>query len=121
VILLVAQCAAAGTVFDETAELGWLAWSRFLTLGDGPRCRFEPTCSRFARDAVRRDGPWGVPLGLDRLARELNWVAYPDSEDGVHHRDLLADHPSVLASLTGCRRQRALGAELCTLPPEEAR
>ena len=36
----------------------------------GPACRFEPTCSRYAIEAVQRHGPVRGPwLSLKRLAR----------------------------------------------------
>jgi putative membrane protein insertion efficiency factor len=36
----------------------------------GPACRFEPTCSRYAIEAVQRHGPVRGPwLALKRLAR----------------------------------------------------
>ena len=36
----------------------------------GPRCRFQPTCSEYALDAVRAHGAWvGLWLAMKRLAR----------------------------------------------------
>lgn len=36
----------------------------------GPTCRFEPSCSRYLAEAVRRHGPFrGVRLGMARVAR----------------------------------------------------
>lgn len=40
----------------------------------GPRCRFTPTCSEYAMEAIRRHGPWrGAMLALRRLGRCHPW------------------------------------------------
>lgn len=49
-----------------------------LSLGalTGPRCRFHPTCSEYAKEALRRHGALrGAALGLARLARCHPWHA----------------------------------------------
>lgn len=40
----------------------------------GQQCRFNPTCSRFTEEAIRRHGPfWGVWLGGLRILRCHPW------------------------------------------------
>jgi putative membrane protein insertion efficiency factor len=46
------------------------AYQRFLSPFLGPRCRYVPTCSTYAREAVERFGAWrGGWLGLRRILR----------------------------------------------------
>ena len=44
--------------------------SRFI----GGQCRFHPTCSQYAIDAVKKYGPWkGARLALKRIAKCHPW------------------------------------------------
>jgi putative membrane protein insertion efficiency factor len=55
-----------------TTVLVWLirAYRAALTPFFGPCCRFEPSCSRYAEEALRRHGPIvGTRLALFRLCR----------------------------------------------------
>jgi uncharacterized protein len=46
------------------------AYQRFLSPLLPTACRFTPTCSEFAAEAIRRHGPWrGVRLATGRLLR----------------------------------------------------
>ena len=51
--------------------------SPVLTALSGPLgmgCRFEPTCSRYAQEAIQRHGAWrGTGLTVRRLARCHPW------------------------------------------------
>lgn len=53
-------------MFDEAFKV----YSRFITKIDDARCEHHPTCSRFARDALRKHGVViGAFLAIDRLVR----------------------------------------------------
>jgi putative membrane protein insertion efficiency factor len=40
----------------------------------GPACRFEPSCSRYMVESLRKYGPWkGMLRGLRRLSRCHPW------------------------------------------------
>lgn len=46
------------------------AYQIFLSPAHGPCCRFQPTCSAYAIEALRRHGPiWGLGLTAWRLGR----------------------------------------------------
>jgi len=54
------------------------AWHRFVSPLFGPRCRFHPSCSQFAAEAIARHGvARGGLLGLRRLVR-----CHPFNEGG---------------------------------------
>lgn len=58
------------------------AYQRLLSPLLGPRCRFHPSCSQYALEAIERFGPYrGTWLALRRLSRchPLN----PGGEDPV--------------------------------------
>ena len=54
-----------------------------------PSCRFEPTCSAYALEAIRVHGPIrGVALAARRIARchPLTWLGGSSGFDPVPHR-----------------------------------
>ena len=50
----------------------------------GRRCRYLPTCSDYAMEAIERHGPWrGLRLGAGRVCRCHSWGG--DGFDPVPH------------------------------------
>jgi hypothetical protein len=48
----------------------------------GPRCRFHPSCSVYALEAINQRGPWmGILLALRRLSKCHPW--HPGGYDPV--------------------------------------
>jgi len=46
----------------------------FLSPLLGPRCRFVPTCSQYALEAIEKYGPWqGSLMAVKRIARCHPW------------------------------------------------
>jgi len=59
--------AARGSVF---VRLFFWSYRALISPLLGPACRFEPSCSHFAEEAIARHGLWrGVSLGLARISR----------------------------------------------------
>ncbi|NIP58750.1 MAG: membrane protein insertion efficiency factor YidD [Gemmatimonadetes bacterium] len=77
-----------------------------------PACRFTPTCSAYAQEAVERHGPWrGSGLALRRLLRchpfgGSGWDPVPESEsaEGVADDGAAATTTGVTASHAGGAR-----------------
>ncbi|MFT3986402.1 membrane protein insertion efficiency factor YidD [Aestuariivirga sp.] len=58
------------TILLAVIRLYQLTLSAFL----GRRCRYLPTCSEYASDAIRKHGAWhGFLLGLARVSRCHPW------------------------------------------------
>lgn len=58
------------------------AYRRFVSPLKPPACRFHPTCSAYAEQAVRRYGPWrGGLMAVRRVARCHPW--HPGGYDPV--------------------------------------
>jgi hypothetical protein len=106
---------SSGSVFAGTLAVTARVW-RAISIGDGNRCSFSPTCSSYAWRAVRRDGVLGVVLAFDRLQRDGIADEYPLAPDKVHRLDPVERHaPAVDLLVTGrtCRQQRRAGAVAC--------
>ena len=62
----------------SAALLLWLlaAYRRYISPLKAPSCRFHPTCSAYAEQAIRRYGPWrGGLMAVKRVARCHPWHA----------------------------------------------
>lgn len=50
------------------------AYRRFISPHTAPSCRFYPSCSAYAEQAVKRYGPWrGGIMAIRRVARCHPW------------------------------------------------
>jgi putative membrane protein insertion efficiency factor len=59
--------------------LGVRVWQTALSPFLGPSCRFHPSCSAYAAEALERHGPWrGTGLALRRISR-----CHPFREGGL--------------------------------------
>ncbi len=51
-----------------------VAYQRLVSPFVGPTCRFYPSCSQYAKEAVLKHGPLrGVSLGIRRIVRCNPW------------------------------------------------
>ncbi|HVN85357.1 MAG TPA: membrane protein insertion efficiency factor YidD [Candidatus Binatia bacterium] len=65
----VAPVASVAIVLIRLYQLSLASWF-------GPHCRFAPSCSHYAMDALRRYGLWrGFALALRRIGRCHPWQA----------------------------------------------
>lgn len=72
---LVQRGLLGGIAFYRAAVTPWL----------GPRCRFAPSCSSYAAEAIATHGPWvGTRLAVARIARCHPW--HPGGVDPVPAR-----------------------------------
>ena len=72
--------------------LQWLIRAYQLTLSPllGPRCRFYPSCSQYALEAVRAHGAlYGCWLALRRLSRCHPW--HPGGYDPIPQHESTCD------------------------------
>ena len=66
-----------------------IAYQRYISPAFGPRCRYAPSCSAYALQAIRVHGPIkGLILGAWRLLRCNPW-----SHGGVDHVPARGSHP----------------------------
>lgn len=60
----------------------------------GPSCRFEPTCSRYAQDALREHGAiGGTWLAVRRIARCHPWGGHGYDPVPLPHHPRHTPHP----------------------------
>ncbi|MDX2144912.1 MAG: membrane protein insertion efficiency factor YidD [Rhodospirillaceae bacterium] len=86
----------ASVVGTMLRALIWL-YQALLSPLIGPACRFTPSCSRYAAEAIGRFGPWtGTWLALKRIGRCHPW-------GGAGH-DPVPDH-------AGCTHSHAASSQ----------
>ena len=62
------------TLYERTVDLGLRAYKTTLSPFIGRQCRYLPTCSEYAAEAISRHGAWaGFWLGLARVLRCHPW------------------------------------------------
>lgn len=61
---------------SATAWLWFRAYQNTLSRVDGATCRFRPTCSGFAAEAISEHGLLGLAMAFGRLARNHNGVRH---------------------------------------------
>ena len=52
-----------------TLDIFLLFYQNIISTQDQPSCNFTPTCSQFAKEAIRKYGPLGIFIAADRLHR----------------------------------------------------
>ena len=103
---VVAETANAQTGGHSVAVRGALLALRFykayLSILFAGSCRFEPTCSRFAYEAIERFGVVrGCWLGLKRLlrcqplSRKFGYDPVPEKWEDMSSKSMDAAHPEV--------------------------
>jgi len=64
-------------------------YRRFISPLSPPSCRFQPTCSAYALDAIKTHGPArGLALAIRRIARchPITWLGGSSGFDPVPHK-----------------------------------
>ncbi len=61
------------TLKENSGELVFLSlirfYQKFISPAQGEVCNFSPSCSNYMFKAIRKHGPIGVLMGIDRLQR----------------------------------------------------
>jgi len=77
------------SIFRRIAVLPIRFYRLFISPALGPHCRFQPTCSSYAIEAIESFGIFkGTLMAIRRIGRCHPW--HPGGYDPVHKHD--ADH-----------------------------
>jgi len=73
-------------IFRRIAVLPLRFYQLFISPVLGPHCRFQPTCSSYAIEAIESFGIWkGTLMAIRRVSRCHPW--HPGGYDPVHKHD----------------------------------
>ncbi len=71
------------SLLSSVASVWFAVYQHTWSRADGPTCRFKPTCSAFAREAIQKHGIKGIALAFARLQRNHSHPEfYGTSPDG---------------------------------------
>src|SRR3989338_5071453 len=86
---------SASAMAEEPYKPFWLKAYSAISLIDGNRCRFEPTCSAFASQALAKHGSLlGSLMAFDRLQRthDANHYEFVAKEGTIFLEDPVSHH-----------------------------
>ena len=86
--LAATQSISSFSIPSVVAMAGYSGYKKFITKQDASACRFEPSCSQFMLQAIKKNGIFGIIQGIERLERctklEHNSNLYPTDKNGRH-------------------------------------
>jgi hypothetical protein len=74
ILFIVAQPLNETNPLKIVLGTGFNLYQKIISPAQGDVCNFEPSCSQFAKEAIKKYGQWGVLMGADRLMRCNPWA-----------------------------------------------